>query len=78
MNKNTIITIISIIVIVGLVFVFVEKNKNDMIQETPEQVLDRSTQDDTVNTIENDLDNIDINASSSTDFESVNMQINSL
>jgi hypothetical protein len=78
MNKNKIITIVSVIVILGLVWFFVSKNSLEKVQETPIEVLERSTQDDTVVDIEAQLNSIDINASSSEDFQDTDMEIQSL
>jgi hypothetical protein len=78
MNKNTIITIVSVVIILGLVWFFVSKNGVEKMQETPIEALDKSTQDDSILDIETELNGININASSSEDFQDTDMEIQSL
>lgn len=78
-KKNNTIIIVLIIVIIALILVFIGKNKNDTIQETPEQALERYTQDDSIDAIENNLNNIDAGAATtSPGFEALDIDIDSL
>lgn len=78
MNKNTVITIFIIIILLILGFVFwgsSDKSKNEM---TPTQALDQQTQADTTTEIDASLDSINPDSSSPEDTQKMDSDIKSL
>ena len=79
MNKKTSIVIVILVILLGVGFAFYQKNKQEeAVEETSMQTLDRETQDDTTDEIDSDLNSIDVNGSSSEDFENMEIEIRSL
>lgn len=78
MNNKNIKIVVGLSIAIVLFLVFFPKNKDNMKEETPLETLDRSTQDDTVTKIDSDLNSIDVNSSSSVEFENMDMEIKSL
>lgn len=77
MKKITPIIIVIILILV-VWFTWNKMDKKEVIEETPEQILDKSTQADTTDEIEVKLDNIDVNGSSTEDFGGVDAEIKSI
>ncbi len=78
MNNKNIKIVVGLAIAIALFLVFFPKNKDNLKEETSLETLDRSTQDDTVTEIDSDLNNIDVNSSSSVEFENMDMEIKSL
>ena len=53
-------------------------NTKEVIQETPQQVLDKATQADTTDEIEVKLDSLDTDTNSSADFDGIDAEIKSI
>lgn len=73
-----IIPIIVILLIAIVWFSWKSMNKDETVQETPEQILDNSTQADTTDEIEVKLDTVDVDFNSTEDFQSIDSEINSI
>jgi predicted negative regulator of RcsB-dependent stress response len=67
--------IIVILLIVIVWFSWKTVSKKEVVQETPEQVLDKATQSDKTDEIEIKLDGVDVDTNSSADFDSVDGDI---
>lgn len=77
MKKITPIIIVILLILV-VWFSWNKLAKKEVVEQTPEQVLDKSTQADTTNEIEVKLDTIDVDASTLEDFNSVDAEIKSI
>lgn len=73
MKKIILIVVIVILIAVGW-YSWTKMNKVKVL-ESPEQVLDKSTQADTIDEIDVKLKNIDIDTDSSADFDSIDDEI---
>ena len=78
MNKNSIITIFTIIILIVLGLMFWKTNDSSDLQMTDTQVLDEKTQDDSIAEIEASLKAIDIETSSPEDMQKQDEDIKSL
>jgi len=74
MNKNiiAIVIIIAVIVLTGIVW------KNPFKNETPIQIMDKLTQNDTTEVIDANVNKIDVNLNLDEDFKSIDEDLNSL
>lgn len=78
MNKKTITITVAVIIVLALAFMLYPKNREMMKADTPAEALDKSTQDDTTSDIDADLDEINVNASSSEEFNAMDAEIKSI
>ncbi len=77
MNTKTITITVAIIIVLALAFMFYPKHEGSR-WDTPLEALDKSTQDDTTSDIDADLDSIDVDSSSSKDFDGMDADIKSI
>ena len=78
MNTKNITISIAVIAVLALAFILYPKQADITEIDSPMEVLDKSTRDDTTNDIDADLNKINLNASSTEDFKTIDTQINSL
>ncbi len=76
--KKIVIIVIIILLIAITWFSWNKMNTKEVIQETPQQVLDKATQADTTDEIEVKLDSLDTDTNSSADFDGIDAEIKSI
>ncbi|MBP6857586.1 MAG: hypothetical protein KBC11_00095 [Candidatus Pacebacteria bacterium] len=76
MNTKTVIVIL-VIIAIGF-FVWKGSMKKEEVIVTPAEQLDKDTQDDTTSSIEADLNAIDVDTNSDSDFMETDSEIKSL
>ncbi len=77
-QKNTIITVVAVIVIIILAIIFWPRDNAAPAGETPMEALDNSTQYESTDEMEANLDSIDVEASSNDDFKAVDSDIQAI
>ncbi len=77
MKKIAIIIVIILLISIAW-FSWNTMTKKEVVEETPEQVLDMSTQTDTTDEIEVKIDNLDADLDLSEDFNGVDAEIKAI
>jgi hypothetical protein len=75
--KKIIPILVLLLILIG-VFSWKIMSEKEVVEQTPVEVLDNATKADTTDEIEVKLDTIDINASSTVDFETMDADIKSI
>jgi uncharacterized membrane protein YvbJ len=79
MNKNTLVSIFVIVVVIILGIIFWKYSaKNQNLPETPVQALDKETQADTTDQIDSNLDSVNVDTNTDADLKAIDDQLNNL